>query len=123
MTARASSRNAKQKLQLLKKHGFRVSIDLIYNLPGQTTKQWTDDIKQALELEVESVDCYPLDLYSGTSLEKRIAIGELPPIGDDSKELDMYLEAYRIFKENGYKPTCHNRFQELKRISRSLLLK
>jgi coproporphyrinogen III oxidase-like Fe-S oxidoreductase len=26
----------------------------------------------------------------------------------------MYLEAYRFFKENGYTPTCHNRFSSLK---------
>jgi coproporphyrinogen III oxidase-like Fe-S oxidoreductase len=29
-------------------------------------------------------------------------------------EMEMYLEAYRIFKENGYKPTCHNRFSRIK---------
>jgi oxygen-independent coproporphyrinogen-3 oxidase len=26
----------------------------------------------------------------------------------------MYLEAYRFFSENGYAPTCHNRFSRLK---------
>ena len=114
LMVRDSSRDAKQKLRRIKKQGFRVSIDLLYNLPGQTMQQWKDDIKQALELEVESIDCYPLDLYSGTSLAKRITNGELPPLGDDSKEMDMYLEAYRIFKENGYKPTCHNRFSRVK---------
>jgi oxygen-independent coproporphyrinogen-3 oxidase len=114
LMVRDSSGDAKKKLQLLKKQGFRVSIDLLYNLPGQTMKQWKNDIKQALELEVESVDCYPLDLYSGTSLAKRIANGELPPLGDEATEIGMYLEAYRIFKENGYKPTCHNRFSRVK---------
>lgn len=114
LMVRDSSRDAKQKLQLIKKQGFRVSIDLLYNLPGQTIGQWKEDIKQALELEVESVDCYPLDLYSGTPLAKKITNGELPPLGDDSTEMDMYLEAYRIFKENGYKPTCHNRFSRIK---------
>jgi coproporphyrinogen III oxidase-like Fe-S oxidoreductase len=114
---RDSSRNAKNKLRLVKKQGLRVSIDLLYNLPGQTLEQWRNDIKQALELEVESVDCYPLDLYPETPLAKKIAAGELPPVGDDSAELDMYLEAYRIFKKNGYKPTCHNRFSQLKEDS------
>jgi len=114
---RDSSRNAQNKLRLVKKQGLRISIDLLYNLPGQTLEQWRDDIKQALELEVESVDCYPLDLYPETPLAKKIATGELPPVGDDSTELDMYLEAYRIFKENGYKPTCHNRFSRLKEDS------
>ncbi|MCW4054822.1 MAG: radical SAM protein [Candidatus Bathyarchaeota archaeon] len=111
---RDSSREAKDKLRLIKKRGFGVSIDLLYNLPSQTLDQWRDDIRQALQLEVESVDCYPLDLYPETPLAKKIAAGELPPLGNDSLELDMYLEAYRIFKENGYKPTCHNRFSRVK---------
>jgi coproporphyrinogen III oxidase-like Fe-S oxidoreductase len=67
-----------------------------------------------LELEVESVDCYPLDLYADTPLARRIAGGELPSPGDYQKELEMYMEAYNIFKENGYFPTCHNRFSRLK---------
>ena len=112
-----SIRAAKDKLRLIKKKGLRVSIDLLYNLPGQTLEQWRDDIKQALELEVESVDCYPLDLYPETPLAKKIAANKLSPLGDDSAELDMYLEAYKIFKENGYKPTCHNRFSRLKEDS------
>jgi len=110
---RDSSRDAKKKLQLSKKNGLKISIDLLYNLPGQTIDQWIEDIKQALELEVESVDCYPLDLYPGTPLAKKIAKGELPPAGNEEIEMRMYLEAYRIFKEYGYKPTCHNRFSRL----------
>ena len=111
---RDSSRNAKDKLKLIRKRGLRISIDLLYNLPGQTLEQWKDDVKQALELEVESVDCYPLDLYPETPLARKNAAGELPPVGDVAKELDMYLEAYKIFKANGYKPTCHNRFSRIK---------
>jgi len=111
---RDSSRAAKNKLSEVKKRDLRVSIDLLYNLPGQTLKQWKNDIQQALELDVESVDCYPLDLYPQTPLAKKITAGELPPLGNDELEMDMYLEAYKIFKENGYKPTCHNRFSRVK---------
>ncbi len=110
---RDSSRAAKNKLNDVRKRGLRISIDLLYNLPGQTLKQWKDDIEQALELDVESVDCYPLDLYPETPLAKKIVEGELPPPGNDALELDMYLEAYRIFKKNGYRPTCHNRFSRV----------
>jgi oxygen-independent coproporphyrinogen-3 oxidase len=111
---RDSSADAKLKLKAAKKQGLHLSIDLLYNLPGQTLEQWKNDIKQALELEVESVDCYPLDLYAETPLAKRIATGELPPAGDYKKELEMYLEAYETFKINGYLPTCHNRFSRIK---------
>ena len=111
---RDSSQDAKLKLHTAKKHRLQVSVDLLYNLPGQTIEQWKDDINQALELEVESVDCYPLDLYPETALAKRVAAGELPPAGESATEMEMYLEAYSIFKKNGYMPTCHNRFSRVK---------
>ncbi len=111
---RDSTTKAKQKLREVKKHGLHVSIDLLYNLPGQSIEQWKEDLKQSVELDLESVDCYPLELYPDTPLSNMIAKGELPPANGDAKELEMYLEAYRFFKENGYAPTCHNRFSRLK---------
>jgi oxygen-independent coproporphyrinogen-3 oxidase len=109
-----SSAAAQAKLKETKKHNLRVSIDLLYNLPGQTVEQWEKDINQALALDVESVDCYPLDLYPDTPLAKQIAAGEVPPLNGDARELDMYCRAFEIFKKNGYVPTCHNRFTRLK---------
>lgn len=109
-----SGTKAKQKLKEVKKHGLNVSIDLLYNLPGQSIDQWKEDLKQSVELCLESVDCYPLELYPNTPLSNMIAKGELPPGNGDAKELEMYLEAYSFFKENGYAPTCHNRFSRLK---------
>jgi len=111
---RDSRQHAMLKLKEAKRHGLHVSIDLLYNLPSQTLRQWKEDLKQALELDVESVDCYPLDIYPDTTLAKRIAMGEIPPVGGCATELEMYLEAHNIFKENGYSPTCHNRFSRLK---------
>jgi coproporphyrinogen III oxidase-like Fe-S oxidoreductase len=111
---RDSSTKAKQKLKEVKKHGLHVSIDLLYNLPGQSMEQWKEDLRQSVELNLESIDCYPLELYPDTPLANRIAAGELPPANGDGKELEMYLEAYRFFKENGFAPTCHNRFSRLK---------
>jgi coproporphyrinogen III oxidase-like Fe-S oxidoreductase len=106
--------NAKQKLKEIKRHGLNISIDLLYNLPGQSMKQWQEDLQQSVDLNLESVDCYPLDLYPNTPLANRIASGELPPANDHGKELDMYFQAYHFFRENGYAPTCHNRFSRLK---------
>ncbi len=93
--------------------GLRISIDLMYNLPGQTLEIWKNDILKALELNVESVDCYPLEIYPCTALAKQLESGEIPPIGDYETETKMYLEAYNIFTESGYNPTCHNRFSRV----------
>ena len=111
---RDSSTKAKQKLKEVKKHGLHVSIDLLYNLPGQSMEQWKEDLRQSVELDLESIDCYPLELYPDTPLANKIVAGELPPANGDGKELEMYREAYRFFRENGYTPTCHNRFSRLK---------
>ncbi|MGQ9538392.1 MAG: radical SAM protein [Candidatus Bathycorpusculaceae bacterium] len=108
------SEDVKKKIKRARAYGMRVSIDLIYNLPGQTLEKWTADLEQAINLEVESVDCYPLDVYPGTPLAREIEAGRVPPLGDCEKELTMYLEAYKVFKENGYLPTCHNRFSRIK---------
>lgn len=104
---------ASSKIKMAKKYGMDVSIDLMYNLPGQTLEDWKEDIQQSLKLEVASVDCYPLDLYPDTPLSKKIEISEMAPLEDDTTELKMYLEAYRRFKEEGYRPTCHNRFSRV----------
>jgi oxygen-independent coproporphyrinogen III oxidase len=114
LAMRDTAKEAIQKLLAAKKRGLMLSIDLLYNLPGQTLEQWREDLKQALDLQVASVDCYPLDLYSGTPLSVKINNGELPSNHDPAKELELYLEAYSLFKENGYHPTCHNRFSRIK---------
>ena len=111
---RDSKAEVASKLKYARKQGLGVSIDLMYNLPGQTLRQWKADIEQALDLELESVDCYPLDLYPDTFLAKKIESGELPVAGNDSIEMQMYLEASDIFRNNGYYPTCHNRFSRVK---------
>jgi len=111
---RDKSEDVKSKIRQARALGIKVSIDLLYNLPGQTLQQWIRDVEQAIELDVESVDCYPLDVYPYTPLAEMIKNGKIPPQAGSEEELEMYLEARRIFKENGYFPTCHNRFSRIK---------
>jgi oxygen-independent coproporphyrinogen-3 oxidase len=110
---RDNARNAEETVTNARKLGLRVSIDLMYNLPGQTLKVWNGDVQRALELGVESVDCYVLDVYPETKLAQQIQSGDLPPRGDVDAETEMYLEAQNTFKAAGYKPTCHNRFSRI----------
>ena len=104
---------AERTVRAARRRGLRVSIDLMYNLPGQTMEIWRKDIQKTLELGVESVDCYPLDVCPETKLATQLKTGEVPPIGDSDAETRMYLEAYNAFMETGYRPTCHNRFSRL----------
>ena len=110
---RDTARSAEETVKTAHKLGLRVSIDLMYNLPGQTLKVWNRDVQRALELDVESVDCYVLDVYPETKLAQQLQSGDLPPRGDADAETEMYLEAQSTFKAAGYKPTCHNRFSRI----------
>jgi oxygen-independent coproporphyrinogen III oxidase len=110
---RDNARSAEETVKTARKLGLRVSIDLMYNLPGQTLKVWNRDVQRALDLDVESVDCYVLDVYPETKLAKQLQSGDLPPRGDQNDETEMYLEAQNTFKAAGYNPTCHNRFSRI----------
>ena len=110
---RDKANNAEETIKAAHKMGLRVSIDLMYNLPGQNLKVWSRDVQRAVELNVESADCYALDVYPGTKIAQQLQYGDLPPMGNQEAETEMYLEADNTFKAAGYEKTCHNRFSRI----------
>jgi len=110
---RDDRRKVEHTIKTARSLGLYVSIDLMYNLPGQTSSVWRRDLEKALELDVESVDCYPLDVYPDTILAKQLYTSQLPPVGDILTELGMYQDAFNTLTTAGYKPTCHNRFSRI----------
>ena len=86
-----------------------VCVDLMYNLPGQTMESWMDTIKKAIELDIE-VDCYALDVVPGTMLAKQIEEGKMPKTGNTEFETQMYLNAYKLLTDAGYRAVGHDRF-------------
>jgi oxygen-independent coproporphyrinogen-3 oxidase len=95
-----------------RKLGLCVCVDLMYNLPGQTMESWISTLKKAIELDVE-IDAYSLHVDPGTLLEKMIKTGKSPPPGDAEYEKEMYLAAYKLLIEAGYKAVGHDRFSRV----------
>lgn len=89
-----------------------VCVDIMYNLPGQTMESWISTLKKTSELDVE-VDTYSLHVDPGTVLEKMIRTGVSPPLGDAEYEKQMYLTAYKMLTEAGYKAVGHDRFSRV----------
>ena len=89
-----------------------VCVDLMYNLPGQTMESWINTLKKTIELDVE-VDAYSLHVDPGTTLEKMIKTGVSPPTGDAEYEKQMYLTAYKMLTEAGYKAVGHDRYSRV----------
>ena len=97
-----------------------VSIDLIYNRPFQTHKQWETELTRAVERfsdNIKHISCYELILEQGTPLTKSVKQGILPaPINCD-KFFDITrdvlhkfgFELYEIsnFSQNGFQ-SQHN---------------
>jgi oxygen-independent coproporphyrinogen III oxidase len=79
----------------------RVSIDLIFGVPGQTLNQWSDDLHQAIGLEPEHISTYGLTFEKGTRLWKMQQRGEVRAIDEDS-ELAMYQLAMETLENAGY---------------------
>ena len=94
---RDKSRSAEETIKTAHKLGLRVSIDLMYNLPGQNLKVWNTDVQRALELNVESADCYALEVYPGTKLYQQLQSGALHQRANQEAETGMYLEAESTF--------------------------
>ena len=113
LNLRDNSLEAERKIKSAHKLGLAVSIDLMYNLPKQTLDIWGNDIQKALQLDVESVDCYPLHVYPDTFLAGQLKLGKMSPIGSSEFEMQLYLEAYNVLTKSGYMPAGHNRFSRV----------
>jgi len=107
-----AAENVETAIRHARKLGMCVCVDLMYNLPGQTVESWTETLKKAIELDVE-IDTYSLEVYPGTALDKAIKSGVVPAPGDAEYEKQLYLTAYKVLTDAGYKAVGHDRFSRV----------
>jgi len=73
--------------ELARKIGFdNISIDLIYNLPNQTTNNLEYNFKKAIELSPEHISAYSLIYEEGTPLQKAVRQGKIVPLDEKIEE-------------------------------------
>jgi oxygen-independent coproporphyrinogen-3 oxidase len=93
--------NVQRSIECVRAAGIdRVSIDLIYAIPGQTLEQWNIDLQRAIELGVTHLSCYGLVYEQGTPLTRRRDQGRITPI-DEGLETEMHLMARELLEANG----------------------
>jgi oxygen-independent coproporphyrinogen-3 oxidase len=61
----------------------RISLDLIFGIPGGTPAQWQDDLDRALALGPDHLSCYGLTYEPNTPMAVRLARGEFAPCDED----------------------------------------
>jgi len=62
----------------------RLSLDLIYALPGQDADQWTDTLRRAAGLGAEHLSPYQLTIEQGTPFDRAVRRGRFTPADEDS---------------------------------------
>lgn len=115
---RHDTRQARRAVELLRKAGFdNISIDLMFGFPGETLNEWRDDIRQALQLDVEHISAYSLMYEEGTVLFRMLETGKIDEL-DDEISKNMYELLVGELEQNGYEHYEISNFAKPARRSR-----
>lgn len=69
-----------------------IVIDLIYGLPGQSLADWENELKTFLDLPLDGVDLYQLNIFPGSALASAIESGSLPataPLAEQGRFFEL----------------------------------
>jgi len=88
-------------VQTAKRRIARVSLDLIFGVPGQTLADWTADLRQALAVEPDHVSTYGLTYEKGTRLWKQQQRGDVRRLEED-QELALYAHGIDTLEAAGF---------------------
>jgi putative oxygen-independent coproporphyrinogen III oxidase len=78
----------------------RVSIDLIYARPNQTSAEWRAELKDAIDLGTDHFSLYQLTIEENTPFAAYARTGALKPLIDDSAA-DLYELTQEITEQAG----------------------
>lgn len=89
-------------VRLARDAGFdNLNLDLMFALPNQSQRAWTENLTQAIALDPEHLSLYCLTIESNTPFQKLFLRGELPVPGEE-EQVAMYEESIRVGESAGY---------------------
>ena len=102
LNRRHNAQKAIEAVKTCRDYGFtNISIDLMYGLPGQTMQIWKDNLRQALELEIQHISAYHLIYEKETVLFNLLEQGKIVSI-DEALSVDMFSEMIDMLEANGF---------------------
>ncbi|WP_068879101.1 radical SAM family heme chaperone HemW [Phenylobacterium sp. CCH12-B4] len=81
----------------------RLSLDLIYALPGQSADAWSDELKAAVALGAEHLSPYQLTIEPGTAFDRAVRRGTFTP-PDEDLAADLYETTQATLEAQGFHP-------------------
>ena len=79
----------------------RLSVDLIYALPGQSPQAWADELSAAADLGADHISPYQLTIESGTAFDRAVRRGALVP-PDDELGAVLYETTQSVLSQRGF---------------------
>lgn len=90
-------------IETANKVGFKnISLDLIFNLPGQTKEKWLHNLSTAVSLPIQHISTYSLILERGTILNKMV-LDDKVKIQDEEYDADLYEMTMEYLETNSFK--------------------
>jgi oxygen-independent coproporphyrinogen-3 oxidase len=79
----------------------RLSVDLIYALPGQTPADWARELASVADLGADHVSPYQLTIEAGTAFDRAVRRGSLIP-PDDERSAQLYETTQAVLSGLGF---------------------
>ena len=79
----------------------RLSLDLIYALPGQTAMAWTSTLNEALALGAEHISPYQLTIEPGTAFDRAVKRKAFAP-ADPELAAELYETTQTVLSAAGF---------------------
>jgi oxygen-independent coproporphyrinogen-3 oxidase len=90
-----------QSIEWAVKAGFdRISIDLIYGIPGMSDTLWLQQLQQIPSLPIHHLSCYALTVEEGTLLHQNIKKGKSAPVDDQRAAQHFEMLQHWSFENN-----------------------
>lgn len=92
-----------KSFKMARNAGFaNINTDLIFGIPGQTQRMWTETLKKIIALYPEHISCYSMKLEEGTPLFQQVQSGKCRPVSDED-DRHMYYTAVDLLERAGYR--------------------
>jgi oxygen-independent coproporphyrinogen-3 oxidase len=98
---RHSPKQIMEAWELIEAAGFASrNLDLIFAIPGQDEKRWTDDLHRAMSLKPDHLSTYCLTFEEDTAMFVKLSQGKVKI--DRELEAHLYRRTWETLEENGY---------------------
>jgi oxygen-independent coproporphyrinogen-3 oxidase len=95
------ARDARRAAEVAASAFRRLSLDLIYTLPGQDAAAWTRTLHEAVSLGAEHISPYQLTIEAGTPFDRAIRRGRFGPV-DPQLAADLYETTQEVLEGLGF---------------------